>query len=441
MNVTLISLSTPTPFNCGAASALPYHLAKYRDTDVDLEIYSFNINHIGKEMIEASENALNAKIHVMPLPGWYMWMFKLHLLVLRVFLKYPFMAYLKLPKYAVKAIKESNSDAIWIYGEELSGIARLFPDKRCIVTTPDCEAMYYYRELSHRGQFTRLIPLFKNAIMYNKYARMAEDFPTDNVRYHLVGKEDCEFLKNINPNVDATFINHPHYDYVDVDEKRSCADGERRRFEEFDGVDFTKDEAVLTKEADDEVGSKWRTHFSEPKIKLLVAGRYDFYMKDKCDELFEELVKNAEELKDYFYFTFLGKDWDSWEGRFGSAGYETNYIRFAPDYMEELIKHDVQITPIGVGTGTKGKVLDAFANGLMVIGTLRALENIQVVSGESCIQYDKPSEVIEILKDMPSNRSKYEQMAEKGRGMVLTHHGRQHVAEQFFKLFEPVKMR
>lgn len=395
MKVSLISLSTPTPFNCGAASALSYHLAKYRDEGVDLEIYSFNINHIGKEMIETSEKELNTKIHIMPLPRWYRWMFKLHLLVLRVFLKYPFMAYLGLPKDVVKRIHENNPDAIWIYGEELSGIARLFPDKRCVVTTPDCEAMYYYRELGHRGQFTRLLPLFKNAIMYNKYARMAEDFPTDNVRYHLVGKEDCEFLKNINPKVDAVFINHPHYDYSD----------------------------------------KKAIRFSKPKIKLLVAGRYDFYMKDKCDELFEAMVKDAQELQDSFMITFLGKDWDGWKEKLSIAGYEVDHIRFAPDYMEELIKHDIQITPIGVGTGTKGKVLDAFANGLMVMGTLRALENIQVVNGESCILYDKPEEAIKALRDIAANPQKYEQMAEAGRNAVLLYHGRKIVAKQFFELF------
>lgn len=50
MKITQITLSTPTPYNCGAASALPYHLAKYRPKDVELEIYSFDINHVKEEM-------------------------------------------------------------------------------------------------------------------------------------------------------------------------------------------------------------------------------------------------------------------------------------------------------------------------------------------------------------------------------------------------------
>lgn len=394
--LTLISLSTPTPFNCGTASALPYHLAKYRDGGMDLEIYSFNINHIEQEMQEESEKELNAKIHIISLPWWYKWMFKLHLLFMRVFLRYPIMAYLRLPKDVKKQIQEANPDAIWIYGEDIARVARLFPGKRCVVTTPDCEALYYYRELSHRGQFTRLMPLLKNALMYGKYARMAEDFPTENVRYHLVGKEDCEFLRNINPKVGATFINHPHYDYSD----------------------------------------KKIIKFSRPKIKLLVAGRYDFYMQDKCDELFEAMKKASDDLKQHFMITFLGKDWNVWKDKLSSVGYVVNHIQFVPNYMEELIKHDIQITPIGVGTGTKGKVLDAFANGLMVMGTLRALENIQVIPGESCILYDIPDEAIESLRDIAANSQKYEEMAEHGREAVLMHHGRERVAQQFFNLFK-----
>ena len=46
MKVALISLSTPTVYNQGAASALPYHLLKYRAENIEVEIWSFNINHI-----------------------------------------------------------------------------------------------------------------------------------------------------------------------------------------------------------------------------------------------------------------------------------------------------------------------------------------------------------------------------------------------------------
>lgn len=396
MLITFISLSTPTPFNCRAASALPYHLAMYRDQDVELEIYSFNFNGIPEDQIIESSKALNAKITVVPMPKWYGLMFSLHLGFLRAVLRYPVLRYLQLSGAVVDKIKASHPDRIWIYGEELSHLATKFPYTPCVVTTPDCEALYYRRELERMGQGSSAMKRFKYSLMYRKYARMAASFPTENVKYHLVGQEDCDYLRQLNPAADATFINHPHYDYSD----------------------------------------RKAIRFAQPRIKILVAGRYDIYMKDECDRLFTAMIAASGDLRDHFKITFLGKDWDCWCREFADAGFEAEHIRFAPDYVQELTSHDIQITPIGVGTGTKGKVLDAFANGLMVIGTLRALENIQVVPGESCILYQDPCEVISVLKDMVCNPTKYEAIAENGRNAVLSQHSRERVSRQVFNLFK-----
>ena len=90
---------------------------------------------------------------------------------------------------------------------------------------------------------------------------------------------------------------------------------------------------------------------------------------------------------------------------------------------------------MSLGTGTKGKVLDGLANGLLLIGTRYALENIAVKDGESCIEYDDASEVVAVLKDIIEHRGKYEQMAEAGRDAVLLEHSKSKVAAEFFELF------
>lgn len=64
MKVALISLSTPTVYNQGAASALPYHLLKYRAENIEVEIWSFNINHIKLADIPQIETELNVKVHL-----------------------------------------------------------------------------------------------------------------------------------------------------------------------------------------------------------------------------------------------------------------------------------------------------------------------------------------------------------------------------------------
>ena len=110
------------------------------------------------------------------------------------------------------------------------------------------------------------------------------------------------------------------------------------------------------------------------------------------------------------------------------------HISFAPDYVEEVRKHDIQITPIAIGTGTKGKVLDAIVNGLLVIGTNYALENIAVEDGVSCLEYNTQEELLAILSDIPRNREHYEQMAEHGRQAALKEHNREKVAAELFGL-------
>ena len=163
-------------------------------------------------------------------------------------------------------------------------------------------------------------------------------------------------------------------------------------------------------------------------------------MKQEADLLVEQINANVNANDNYlpknYVFTFLGKGWEKHVETMRQAGYEVEHIKFAPDYIEEIVKHDIQITPIAIGTGTKGKVLDAVANGLLVIGTSYAMENIAVENGVSCVEYQEPQEVIGVLMDIPSNRDKYEQMAVKGRDAVLTIHGRETVSKRLFSMFQ-----
>ena len=170
------------------------------------------------------------------------------------------------------------------------------------------------------------------------------------------------------------------------------------------------------------------------------------YMQQEADLLVERLVVNAnlnlnpngnrndDFLRSHYSITFLGKGWEKHVKELHKTGWEVNHIIFAPDYIEEICKHDIQITPITIGTGTKGKVLDALANGLLVIGTQYALENIAVEQGVSCIEYKNPQKIIDVLHEIPMNREKYEAMAQAGQKSVLKFHDRRLLSEEFFSL-------
>lgn len=392
--ITLISLSTPTFNNVRAASALPYHLIKgaKESAETEFEIYSFNINNIDAMGIGKTEQELGVKIRVLKQPKFIRWLFRFHLLFLRVFLKFPLYTYLSLCKETQEAISRYNPDIVWIYGEEIAGLAKLFSDKRCIVTMPDCESMYYYRLLSKRSATDSLLKTVKYLYAYLQYRRMEKSVYSDGVLYHFVGKADRDFFKEINPKANAIFLRHPLYAY--------------------------NDEKIIK--------------FHQPQIKLLFAGRYDFYCSHGSDDLLKEIIK-SDTLKKQYEITFLGKGWENWNELLNNAGWTAKQIVFAPDYIEELQKHDIQVNAIDIGTGTKGKVLDAISNGLLEFGTQYALENITVVHNESCILYYDITEAIEILKEIPQNTTKYETMAMKGRQMVIDFHSRKVIALQLFK--------
>lgn len=398
MKIVMISVMMPAAENIRGTSALPYHLLVDRDKDIDIELYSYNLNQLSNEQIESVAKDLNIKIHLLPVPWWYTFVLK-YLSPFRLFLKYPIGNYICLSSQQIDKIVRINPDGIWIYGEELSRISMQLKEFKRIHTLPDCESLYYYRMLGKRFAMQNKIRFCRSIFMYPKYLNMEKEFDTSpNVHYHLVGEADVEFLKEIKPGIQAHFIRHPHYQ-VALPEK------------------------IIS--------------FSSPKIKVLIAGQYDLYMQQDADEMITQLSKenNVSALKEHYQFTFLGKGWEQHAITLRNVGYDVCHIKFAPNYIEEITKYDIQVTPICIGTGTKGKVLDAIANGLLVIGTPFALENIAVRNQESCVEYNNSKELIDALKNIPLNREFYENLVINGRNLVLTVHNRKVMARQLFNMY------
>lgn len=393
MKIALITLSTPTPDNVRTASALGYHIAKFRNSNIELDIFSYNLNKINVGQLDEIGKELNSQITIIPITNCVKYLFKSWSAPIRAFVPKPMLAYLKLSSNLVEKLN-SDYDGFWIYGEDISYFANYFRKKPIVITTPDCEALYYHRVLGKAGIAASWKSVLRYSIMLYKYARMESSFPIgENICYHLVGEADRDFLTRTVPGINAIFIPHPHYNY-----------------------------------------SQKEISFNQNKIRLLIAGRYNFYMEDACDEMADILVAHRYLSEDY-KITFLGKGWDFLVEKLNSVGYTVDYKTYVEDYRGELIKHDIQLTPISVGTGTKGKVLDAIANGLLAIGTPGALENISVLSGISCYEYKKGEELIEILNKIKLDRRLAEQIAIKGREKVLSMHSREIIAKEFFDLF------
>ena len=400
MRITTISILTPYKENYHGTSALPYHLMAHRPKDVDIEIYSFNNNNLPAAKIKEVEEELRVKIHLVPLPRWYKLVFALHLLFIRLFLKYPLHHYITMPKKYVESIKSRKPDGIWIYGEEMSKVASQFKDYKRLHTLPDSEALYYYRMLGTRFVMSDWKKYWRCAFMYPKFRHMERDFDrSETIHYHLVGEADAQFLREMAPGIQAHFIRHPHYEVYQHNNDR---------------------------------------HFHTP-IRLLIAGQYNYYMKQDADEIFKALCnvnqKDKEVLINNYEVTFLGHGWEQIVTNMKDAGWEAKQISFAPDYIEEVVKHDVQLVPISIGTGTKGKVLDALANGLLAIGSKFAMENIAVENDKSCIIYNNSEDVIRVLLLINNDRQKFEHKASAGRKSVLYEHDRERVSALMFSVF------
>lgn len=391
---------TPAAENIRGTSALPYHLLYGRPKYVDVTVYSLNYNNLSLTEIAKTEKELNLKVILLRKSWWVDLCLRNKLGILfRILYPYPIHNYIRLYKADLIMINEKSFDGIWIYGEELSRVSKQFPCYRRVHILPDCESLYYRRLVNQPWFKDNKISVIRKQIMGMKFVRMERNFDHSvNIHYYLVGDEDKKELMKINPRVQAHFIRHPHYN-INPTGSAFCS-----------------------------------SLLNGRKIKVLIAAQYNTYVKYDADLLINALAINSS-LSNDFLITFLGKHWDEKVDILKEAGFDVDYIKFAPDYIKEICKHDIQITPISIGTGTKGKVLDALANGLLVIGTKFALENIAVKDKHSCLQYKSTDELISILKDIPQRIEAYQKIAKAGRDVVLTEHNRGKVSKEMFSLF------
>lgn len=384
--VAFISLFVPTPENRGGASALPYHLLKFRPAGTKVRLYCFNINNIPADDVRRIESELALSITLLParrrlLPGSLM----------RLLKPRPLLSYQRLPGEVRKEI-DGWADSLCIYGEEIAGLRALFPAKPCTVLPPDCEALYYARVLSLPSKLPTSKSVLRYGTAYTKYLNLARRNPSDALtRYCFVGREDADFFRAMHPEARVEFLRHPHY----------------------------------------EPGTEQGGSFDGEKVRLLIPGRYDFYSREAADEACAALCADTA-LPALCSVTFLGKGWEQWAEKMRRAGYEAAVIPFAPVYADELARHDLALFPITTGTGTKGKVLDAFLAGLMVVGTKRALENIAAPRGAACVEYGYGTELSSILAAAARDRGASRAMAEAGRRAVLTAHSREGAAARLF---------
>lgn len=399
MKVSVITAFTPTPENKGGISALIYHILKNRPDYINVKIYSFNLNNLNENEILCIEEFLAIKIQVIKQSRLfkffikYRWLQKLSLLLL----KYPLWTYQDIPPTIISEIKSDAVDFIWIYPYFYFKLAHKLPNMKFIISGVDCISQVCLRRMCNEYFLLHNKRFIRNMFELQTSINAEKRFDRDNIIMHFVGRDDMKFYTYTHNKNNAFFLLHPHYEIKNK------------------SISFTKD-----------------------KLRILIAGKNDFYMKSDSDKLIKCLCKENDICK-IASFTFLGKDWDVAVEKMKSKGFDCKHIKWVDNYIEEIIKYDIQISPIAVGSGTKGKVLDAFANGLLVIGSQCALENICVRHNDSCLLYKDVSDIIYYIRKINNNRKYYEEMAIKGRDQVRTYHSPSRISKRFFEISNNIK--
>ena len=394
MKVVVVTGFTPTPENTRGISGLLYAILKYRPEYIDLKIISFNFNKISIEQIKELEKDLQSSIMIQRPPRWVfffnnIWGWRFN----KFFMSEPLeCSYVS--KSLIKNVRKEHPDLIWCYPYFFYRLANKMPDMKVVLSGCDCEALINVRKFVTKSCLKGTKALRHTYIMLKRGLHFESRWNEPNLKIHFVGEEDKCFYERVYGYHNAYFIRHPHYSLHDKE-----------------------------------------VNFNKPKLKVIMTGGYDIYTEDDVDMMLPNLIKYNDELHLLFEFTILGKNWEPLKRKFEACGFECTFKTWVDDYAQELVQHDIQIAPISYGTGTKGKVLSALGNGLLVVGSKFAFENIEVVTQESCVQYQKASDVAELLLNIAYEKDKYQAIALKGRAQVRNYHNPKIISKEFFETY------
>ncbi len=381
MRVFFVTSVTPTTENIRGVSAHPYYLLKYRPKDVEIMMFTFNMNSMSLDYIEQLKRDLCCDIKVVELHRYKGFRYSFLLLKGHD---------IRLTDEIRRHIYLYQPDIVWTYPNYFAHWAKMMPKYKFVNSEPDSLALAWIRHLKdnyyHRSFLYNIYRIF----CWYRYYLTEKDNNVVNQYVHFVGKEDLYQYSKVYKADNGFYIDHPHY-------------------------------ALMDKEI----------NFSSNKLRVLIAGNYDIYMKTGVDDFVGALVK-APQISNYIELSFLGKGWNDIKEYLKSYDYKCDVIGWVDNYIEEIIKYDIQLSPISFGTGTKAKVLDAMCNGVLAIGTPLAMENIHYVNGESAICYQFADELPDLFEDIYNNRKKYEEIAKKGMEIGRMFHNPTLVSNSFF---------
>jgi GT2 family glycosyltransferase/glycosyltransferase involved in cell wall biosynthesis len=115
----------------------------------------------------------------------------------------------------------------------------------------------------------------------------------------------------------------------------------------------------------------------------------------------------------------VGNDPEGWAGALD--GDSLKVTGWVPSTLPWLNAARVSVAPLRYGAGMKGKVGEAMAAGLPVVGTPIAFEGIDVVDGRHALIAETPSEIADALARLHTDRPLWERLSANGKAFIEEH--------------------
>lgn len=109
-----------------------------------------------------------------------------------------------------------------------------------------------------------------------------------------------------------------------------------------------------------------------------------------------------------------------------------------PDLKPIYRQADIAVVPLRAGSGTRLKILEAFAFGVPVVSTAIGREGLAVEPGKHLLNADSPQEFIAAIGQLIDSRDERQRLARRARALVVERYDWTHIAHLHETMYEDV---
>ena len=152
---------------------------------------------------------------------------------------------------------------------------------------------------------------------------------------------------------------------------------------------------------------------------MLFCGALDWRPTQDCVKFFlDAILPDIRTRCPDVTLTVLGRQPPKWLRQYVSGFENVELAADVPDVRSYYEKASVCVVPLRVGSGSRLKILEAFAMGRPVVSTTIGAEGLEVVPGRHLAIADSPRDFAEEVVKIVNDPSLAEEMADSGRKLV-----------------------